>query len=119
MSAPNLLNPTTVTGKAWPGSTTTANTQVAIFTVATGHSYHVRSLYVTNKTASTTVGVTVDITRSSTAYKFGGAKWTLSPGATTNVFQAGPTDFEEADVLNITCDTVNGLDFCAFGDDIS
>lgn len=119
MSAPNLLSPTTVTGKAWPGATTTANTAVAVFTVSTGHQYHVRSLYVTNKTASTTVAITVDITRSATAYKFGGAGWTLGAGATANIFQAGAVDFEEADVLNVTCDTLNGLDFCAFGEDIS
>lgn len=115
MSVPNLLSPTTVTGKAYPFTTTTANSAVTIVTAGASESLYIPALYVTNITAGA-IGVTVDIFRSSTAYRFGGKAMVYPSGAPLNVFMNGAVRLEGGDALRITCDTLNGTEGAAFAD---
>lgn len=120
MSAPNLLSPTTVTGKLWPFALTTANTAVTVVanSAASGTSVYVRSLYVTNITSGAVVAI-VDVKRSSTVYRGLGKAVVLPPGNTINFLQGGPITLEESDTLEVTCDTLNGVEGFGSGEVIS
>ena len=73
MAAPNLLAPTTVTGKTFGAALTATTTTTLIGAVASGHAYRVKTISVSNVHASNAGQVTLDVYNGTTGFKVANA----------------------------------------------
>lgn len=107
MTAPNVVNVATITGK----TTVLAvpNTATALITNSAGSNnvLKVNALYVSNVSGSAAT-ITADVYRSSTAYRFA---YTISVpvGATLDILSK-PIYLEEGDTLRLTAGTASALE---------
>ena len=69
MSAPNIVGVTTIRGKTAVLAITTSATAIVTNSAASGKVFKVNALYVSNVDGSNNADVTVDLFRSSTAYR--------------------------------------------------
>jgi hypothetical protein len=69
MSNPNIVNVTTIYGNTAVANVTTTPTSIITNSAASGKVYKVNGLIVTNIDATNPATITVDLYRSSTAYK--------------------------------------------------
>lgn len=69
MANPNIVNVSTIYGNTGVQSVTTSATAIVTNSAASGKVYKVNSLMVTNYDAANVATITVDLYRSSTAYK--------------------------------------------------
>lgn len=110
MSAPNIVNVATITGKT--AVLAVPNTATAIITNSAGSStvLKVNALYVSNVTAGA-VTVTADVYRSATAYRFA---YAISiPAASTLDVISKSIYLEEGDVLRLTAGAGSSLEAVA------
>ena len=70
MAAPNLLTPTTVTGKTFGAALTGTLTTTLIGAVASGHAYRVKTISVANVHASNAGQVTLDVYNGTTGLRW-------------------------------------------------
>lgn len=69
MAAPNIVNVVTITGKTAVQAITTSATAIVTNSAASGKVFKVNALYISNVDGTNNADVTVDLFRSSTAYR--------------------------------------------------
>lgn len=115
MSAPNLKSPTTVTGKTWPLAISTSAT--AIVTAASNTAVKINMLNVSNVNTAQPSTVTVELYRSSTAYRTV-YQIVVPIGSTLEILKSAMY-LEEGDSLRLSSTTASDLEAIASGEVIS
>ena len=108
MAAPNIFGATTCTGKS--ALLVVPNTATALLTnaAASGKVLKVNALYISNVDGTTNYTLTMDIFRSSVAYRLGYV--IVIPAASTLDVINKPLYLEEGDVLRVTGSTASKLE---------
>ena len=117
MAAPNLLNPTTITGKTAVQAVTTSATAIVTNSAASGKAMKVNALYVSNVDGTNNAEINVDIFRSSTAYHIG--KTIVVPADATLDVLSKAIYLEEGDSLRLTANAASDLEAVCSYEEIS
>lgn len=117
MAAPNIVNVTTITGKTAVQAVGTSATAIVTNSAASGKVFKVNALYVANVDGALSADLTVDLYRSSTAYRIA---YTVSvpPDASLDVITK-PIYLEEGDSLRLTANAANDLEAVCSYEEIS
>lgn len=108
MAAPNLLTPSTITGKTAVQAVTTSATAIVTNSAASGKVIKVNALYVSNVDGEINTEVNVDVFRSSVAYHV--AKTIVVPADATLDVISKPIYLEEGDSLRLTAGADSDLE---------
>lgn len=117
MTAPNIVSVATITGKS--AVLAVPNTATALITnsAGSGKVLKVNALYVGNVDATTAYDLTVDLYRSSVAYRFGP---TISVAAKSSMDVLSKAIYlEEGDTLRLTASAASKLEAVASYEEIS
>jgi hypothetical protein len=119
MAAPNLLNPNTILGKTAVQAVGTSATAIVTNSAASGKVFKINALYVANVDGANTADVTVDLFRSSVAYRV--VSTVVVPAdATLNVISKdAPLYLEEGDSLRCTSSATGDLEAVCSYEEIS
>lgn len=117
MAAPNLLNPTTITGKTAVQAVGTSATAIVTNAAASGKVLKVNALYVSNVDGTNNAEINVDLFRSSTAYHI--AKTIIVPADATLDVISKAVYLEEGDSLRLTASVASDLEAVCSYEDIS
>ena len=117
MAAPNMLNPTTITGKTAVQAVGTSATAIVTNSAASGKVFKVNALYVSNVDGTDNAEINVDIFRSSTAYHIG--KTIVVPADATLDVISKPIYLEEGDSLRLTANAASDLEAVCSYEEIS
>lgn len=102
MAAPNIVNVATITGETAVLAVTTSATAIITNSAASGKVFKVNTLIVSNVDGSNTVDITVDLYRSSTAYRIA-YLITVPPKSSLTVLGKDTMIYlEEGDALRLT-----------------
>lgn len=113
MAAPNIVNVTNITGKTAVQAVGTSATAIVTNSAASGKVFKVNALYVSNVDGVNAADVTVDIFRSSVAYRI--ASTINVPADSTLDILSKPLYLEEGDSLRITGSATGDLEaVCAY-----
>lgn len=113
MSAPNIVNVATITGKTAVQAVGTTATAIVTNAAASGKVLKVNALYVSNVDGTSNAALTVDLYRSSTAYHI--AKTIVVPAAATLDVISKALYLEEGDALRLTASAASDLEaVCAY-----
>ena len=108
MTAPNIVNVATITGKTAVLAVTTSATAIVTNSAASGQVLKVNALYVSNVDGTNAADVNVDIFRSSTAYHI--AKTVSVPADATLDIISKSIYLEEGDTLRLTASANSDLE---------
>lgn len=108
MSAPNIVNVTTITGKTSVLAVTTSATAIVTNSGSSGQVYKINALYVSNVDGTNNADLNVDIYRSSTAYHV--AKTVNVPADATLDVISKSIYLEEGDSLRLTANANSDLE---------
>jgi hypothetical protein len=117
MAAPNLINSTTIYGKTAVLVVPATATALLTNPSASGKVLKVNALYVSNVDGTGNYMLTMDIFRSSVAYRIGYV--IIIPAASTLDVINKPLYLEEGDVLRVTSSTASKLEAVCSYEDIS
>lgn len=117
MAAPNLLNPTTITGKTAVQAVGTSATAIVTNSSSSGKALKINALYVSNVDGTNNAEINVDIYRSSTAYHIG--KTIVVPADATLDVISKSIYLEEGDTLRLTANTASDLEAVCSYEEIS
>ena len=117
MAAPNLIAATTIYGKTAVLAATTSATAIVTNSAASGKVLKINALYVSNIDASVNYTITMDIFRSSTAYRIGNV--ISVPAAATLDVISKSIYLEEGDTLRLTASANSKLEAVCSYEDIS
>lgn len=117
MAAPNIINPTTITGKTAVLAITTSATAIVTNSAASNKVLKCNTLLVANIDGTNNASVNVDIFRSSTAYNIA-FQMTVPAGATLDMLSR-PLYLEEGDSLRLTASANSDLMGTVSYEDIS
>lgn len=117
MTAPNIVNVTTITGKTAVQAVGTSATAIVENTAASGKVFKVNALYVSNVDGAANAEINVDIFRSSVAYHVG--KTIVVPADATLDVISKPIYLEEGDSLRLTASAVSDLEAVCSYEEIS
>lgn len=117
MAAPNMLNPTTITGKTAVQAVGTSATAIVTNSAASGKVFKVNALYVSNVDGTDNAEINVDIFRSSTAYHIG--KTIIVPADATLDVLSKAIYLEEGDSLRLTANATSDLEAVCSYEEIS
>ena len=117
MAAPNMLNPTTITGKTAVQAVGTSATAIVTNSAASGKVFKINALYVSNVDGTNSADINVDIFRSSTAYHIG--KTIVVPADATLDVLSKPIYLEEGDSLRLTANAASDLEAVCSYEEIS
>jgi len=117
MAAPNMLNPSTITGKTAVQAVGTSATAIVSNTAASGKVFKVNALYVSNVDGVNNADINVDIFRSSVAYHIG--KTIVVPADATLDVISKPIYLEEGDSLRLTASSASDLEAVCSYEEIS
>lgn len=117
MAAPNIVGVTTITGKTAVMAVTTSATAIVSNSAASGKVFKVNALYIANIDGSTSCDVTVDIFRSSTAYRLA-STLAVPADATIDVISKS-IYLEEGDAIRITASANSDLEAICSYEEIS
>lgn len=112
MAAPNLQTPTTITGKLAVQAVGTSATAIVSNATASGYLKRVMSLIIGNVTTSAAT-VTVDVFRSSTAYRIATDLVVPAKGTVVPVTRDAFVSLEEGDDLRLTGSATSTLEAVA------
>jgi hypothetical protein len=107
MAAPNIVNASSIFGKTSVLAVTTSATAIVSNTAASGKVLKVNALYVSNVDGTNNADVTVDLFRSSTAYKI--ANTIVVPADATLDVLSKTVYLEEGDSLRLTANADGDL----------
>lgn len=108
MAAPNLLSLTTITAKTAVQAITTSATAIVTNSAASGKVIKVTALYISNVNGTTAADVTIDVYRSTTAYRVAN---TISVPADSTLDMINKVIYlEEGDTLRLTASTNSYLE---------
>jgi Ca2+-dependent lipid-binding protein len=108
MTAPNIVNVTTITGKTSVLAVTTSATAIVTNSGSSGQVYKINALYVSNVDGTNNADLNVDIYRSSTAYHV--AKTVNVPADATLDVISKSIYLEEGDSLRLTANANSDLE---------
>lgn len=117
MTAPNIVNVATITGKTSPQLVGTTATAIVSNAAGSGKVIEVKSIIVGNTDASSNYNVTVDFYRGTTAYRFG-PSIAIPAGAGLDVVSNVIT-LEEGDSIRLTASAASKLEAIASYKEIS
>ena len=117
MAAPNIAALNTITGKTAVLAVTTSATAIVTNSAASNKVFKVNALYVANVDGTNSADVTVDIFRSSTAYKI--AHTVAVPADSTLDIISKSIYLEEGDSLRLTASANTRLEAVCSYEDIS
>jgi hypothetical protein len=117
MAAPNLINAATIIGKTAVLAVPTSATAIVTNSSGSGKVLKINALYVSNIDASVNYTITMDLFRSSTAYRIGNV--ISVPSASTLDVVSKSIYLEEGDTLRLTANTVSKLEAVCSYEDIS
>lgn len=117
MAAPNIVNVLTITGKTAVQAVTTSATAIVSNSAASGKVFKVNALYVSNVDGTNAADVTVDLYRSTTAYKI--ASTVSVPADTTLDVISKSIYLEEGDSLRLTASANSDLEAVCSYEEIS
>jgi hypothetical protein len=110
MTAPNMVNVATISGKLAVQAVGTSATAIVTNSAASGQVYKVNILTITNVDVSNAATVTVDLYRSSIAYRLCYNVSVPINTSFTPLDKTAPHYLEEGDSLRITASAVNRLE---------
>jgi hypothetical protein len=108
MAAPNIVNVTTITGKTSVQAITTSATAIVTNSAASNTVVKVNALYISNVDGTNNADVTVDVFRSSTAYKI--AHTVVVPADAVLDVLSKSIYLEEGDSLRLTASANSDLE---------
>jgi hypothetical protein len=117
MAAPNIVGVTTITGKTAVMAVTTSATAIVTNSAASGKVFKVNALYVSNIDGTNACDVTIDLFRSSTAYKI--ASTISVPADSTLDIMSKSIYLEEGDALRLTASANSDLEAVCSYEEIS
>ena len=117
MAAPNIVNVSTITGKTAVLAVTTSATAIVTNSAASGKVFKINALYIANIDGTNACDLTVDIFRSSTAYKIASTV-SVPADATLDVISKS-IYLEEGDALRLTAGANSDLEAVCSYEEIS
>lgn len=117
MAAPNVVNVATITGKTAVQAVGTSATAIVTNSAASGKVLKINALYVSNVDGSANAEITVDLYRSSTAYKL--ANTVVVPADATLDVLSKAIYLEEGDSLRLTANASGDLEAVCSYEEIS
>jgi hypothetical protein len=117
MTAPNIVNVATITGKTAVQAVGTSATAIVTNSASSGKVLKVNALYVSNVDGTNNAEITVDLYRSSTAYHV--AKTVVVPADATLDVLAKAIYLEEGDSLRLTANAASDLEAVCSYEEIS
>ena len=117
MTAPNIVNVATITGKTAVQAVGTSATAIVTNSASSGKVLKVNALYVSNVDGTNGAEITVDLYRSSTAYNV--AKTITVPADATLDVLAKAIYLEEGDALRLTANAASDLEAVCSYEEIS
>ena len=117
MTAPNIVNVATITGKTAVLAVTTTATAIVTNSADSGKVFKVNALYVSNVDGTSNADLNVDIYRSSTAYHI--AKTVVVPADATLDVISKSIYLEEGDTLRLTASADSDLEAVCSYEEIS
>lgn len=119
MAAPNIVGVTTITGKTAVQAVTTSATAIVTNSAASGKVFKINSLIIANVDGAAAADITVDLFRSSTAYRI--ANTISVPADATLVVISKDTSIylEEGDALRCTASANSDLEAICSYEEIS
>jgi hypothetical protein len=117
MAAPNIVNVATIIGKTAVQAVATSATAIVSNSAASNKVLKINALYVSNIDATTAFEITIDLFRSSTAYRLGS---TIAVPADASLDVISKSIYlEEGDSLRLTANTANKLEAICSYEEIS
>lgn len=117
MAAPNLLSATTSNGKTAVVAVGTSATTIIANSAASGKLLKILSLYISNVDGAASADVTVDVYRSSTAYRLCYTVAVANDKALIVIGSDAPIYLEEGDTLRATASASGDLEaVCSYTD---
>ncbi len=117
MAAPNIVNVTTILGKTAVLAVTTTAAALVTNAAASNKVLKINSLYIANVDGVNSADITVDIFRSSTAYRL--ASTVSIPGDSSLDILTKPIYLEEGDSLRVTASANGDLEAICSYEEIS
>lgn len=117
MANPNIVNVTAIYGKTAVLAVTTTATAIVTNSAASNKIFKVNALYVSNVDGTNNAEITVDVFRSSTAYRI--ASTIVVPADATLDVISNPIYLEEGDSLRLTANANSDLEAVCSYEDIS
>jgi hypothetical protein len=117
MTAPNIVDVTTITGKTAVQAVGTSATAIVTNSAASGKVFKVNALYVSNVDGTSNAEINVDVFRSSTAYHIG--KTIVVPADATLDVISKAIYLEEGDALRLTANAASDLEAVCSYEEIS
>jgi hypothetical protein len=115
MAAPNLLSPTTITGKTAVIAVGTSETNVVENAAASGKVMKINSLIISNVDGTNAADITVDVYRSTTAYKLCSTVAVPADASLVVITKESPIYLEEGDTLRATASAASDLEaICSY-----
>jgi hypothetical protein len=117
MAAPNVVNVSTITGKTAVQAVGTSATAIVTNSSGSGKVLKVNALYVSNVDGTNNADITVDLFRSSTAYKI--ANTVVVPADASLDVLSKAIYLEEGDSLRLTANASGDLEAVCSYEEIS
>jgi hypothetical protein len=117
MSAPNIVNVATITGKTAVQAIGTLATAIVTNAADSGKVFKINSLYVSNVDGTNNAAINVDLYRSSTAYHI--AKTVTVPADATLDVISKAVYLQEGDILRLTANAASDLEAVCSYEEIS
>ena len=117
MTAPNIVNVATITGKTAVQAVGTSATAIVTNSASSGKVFKVNALLVSNVDGTNNAEITVDLYRSSTAYHI--AKTVVVPADATLDVLSKAIYLEEGDSLRLTANAASDLEAVCSYEEIS
>ena len=117
MTAPNIVNVATITGKTAVQAVGTSATAIVTNSASSSKVFKVNALYVSNVDGTNNAEITVDLYRSSTAYHV--AKTIIVPADATLDVLTKAIYLEEGDALRLTANVASDLEAVCSYEEIS
>jgi len=117
MAAPNIVNVATITGKTAVQAIGTSATAIVTNSASSGKVIKVNALYVSNVDGTSNAEVTLDLFRSSTAYRL--ANTVVVPADATLDVVSKAIYLEEGDSLRLTANASGDLEAICSYEEIS
>jgi hypothetical protein len=117
MAAPNIVNVATITGKTAVQAIGTSATAIVTNSAASGKVFKINALYVSNVDGTANADVTIDLFRSSTAYRI--ASTVVVPADAVLDVITKAFYLEEGDTLRLTASAAGDLEAVCSYEEIS
>ena len=117
MAAPNIVNVATITGKTVGAALTTSSADIVTNSASSNKVFKVNALYVANIDGTNAADITVDLFRSSTAYRI--ASTISVPADSTLDVISKAIYLEEGDALRCTASANSDLEAVCSYEEIS